>query len=361
MSSRIRIELIGSDAGLCAAWTSYVGCCPSATIYHDLAWRDIFAEGLGYRAFCLLALAEDDRRVVGALPLFEVPSLLGRPRLVAVPFRDRGGPLYDTVEALDSLLTTANRQVEETRAAGLVVKLLSPLPKASVARANLLEKWHWVHSVANLRGVDESELWRRLGDKTRNMIRQAERAGLVFQDDTDDPDAARIWYRLHLKTQRNLGLPPFPQRFFALMIERLRASGKVRVFAARRPDSTPVAATIVLLEDSRAIYAYGAADPMERRARPTDYLLHKVLCWLIDHAIAELDMGSDAPEQESLLFFKRKFLAQQATIPVYFSQGVAMETSDSSAPRYRLARRFVQCIPEALLAPLLSPAIRYFG
>ena len=79
-------------------------------------------------------------------------------------------------------------------------------------------------------------------------------------------------------------------------------------------------------------------------------MLFQVMRFLIERRISMFDMGSDSPLQESLLFFKRKWLAQQAAIP-HYNFGATMRL-DSSDAHYRFARRIFSLMPLPVLTRL---------
>ncbi|MEW6278609.1 MAG: GNAT family N-acetyltransferase [Candidatus Eremiobacterota bacterium] len=347
----LQIQKLGTSPAEEAWWSAYVQAHPGATIYHDLRWRRIFESSFGYRSHYLLARL-DDGRVVGALPLLEVKSPLSR-RLVSVPFRDRGGPLWDTPEVFRGLLEEAVRLVSSLRASCLELKSLDPLPD----HPGLRERRYWVHSVADLSGVDPERLLARLGAKTRNMLRQAERAGLAASVQPPGEGLAE-WYGVYLRSQRNLGLPPLPGAFFACVLHELRDSARVLLV---QQGLVPVAACILFRWRDIGMYAYSASLPEARPLRPNDAMLHRLVLWSLQTGLTRLDLGSDAPSQESLLFFKRKWLARQSTIPVYAWGKVDPAAADSSHPRYRLLRACFRKLPLPVLDYIGRVASRYFG
>jgi hypothetical protein len=300
-------------------------------------------------------------RVTGVLPLFRVPSLLGSPRLVSIPFRDRGGPVWDDPASFTALLEAAEVLRAREKAGWLELKSLTTFSPELVAAAGLQEHSYWVRSVAPLEGLDQKTLDRQLGDKTRNMLRQSARAGLTCTDVTDRPDVSSLWYGLHQATQRHLGLPPFPRRFFHTMIESLSAAGRLRLFAVEDSQGQALAASILLLDGTTGIYGYSASLPSSRALRPNDLLLYRMMTWLIEQGYSFFDLGSDSPRQEGLLFFKRKWLARQAPVPVYLSAGADYDAADSSAPRYALVRRITHHLPLPVARLCLAPLTRFFG
>jgi serine/alanine adding enzyme len=345
-------------AASAAEWDNYVQNHQQSTTYHRYAWRTIFGDAFGYRSFYVV-VRDAQKDIVGCLPLFLVASPFGR-RLVAVPFRDRGGILWNSEPAFESLIREAERIAAETHASFVELKSTGDYPATLEEILGLRKHLYWIRSVVPLLTLDADALWKRIGPKTRNMIRQAEQSALEFRDLTDDSGGAAAWYTLHLTTQKRQGLPPFPLRFFRSMIEMLRAESGVRLFGVFHGPKL-IAATIVLLHRGTAIYGYSASSKAAQQFRPNDFMLFHVMKWLLSNRYEEFDLGSDAPSQDSLLFFKRKWLAEQTPAPVYVLGSADFSLSDSSHARYRIIRRAFQYIPTPLLRAIGNFATRMFG
>jgi CelD/BcsL family acetyltransferase involved in cellulose biosynthesis len=335
-------------------WARYVAIHPAATPYHDLGWRSVFERGLGYEPHYLLARDGQTGPVIGCMPLLAVPSLLGR-RLVSVPFRDRGGMLWSSIDALRALVDRARSLAGEIGAASLVLKSIAPYPSEAMA-SGLVERRHWVRSHVDLRGRTSEGFMAALSAKTRNMIRQAERAGLGFEEGALDRSGLATWYGLHVRSQRNLGVPPFPRRFFACMGREL--GGSARLLVVR--DRAPIAAAITLRHRGTVYYAYAASDPDARATRPNDLLVSRMFSSALASGAEEVDLGSDSPDQAGLLFFKRKWLASQDPAFTY-GLGRAPDVLDSSAPRYRAARRVLRAMPLGCVELVGRIATRFLG
>lgn len=338
------------------AWDAYVQRHPWSTAYHQRTWQAIFREGFAYRSFLLLA-SDASNKPCGALPLYLVASPLSR-RLVGVPFRDRGGPLWDTEEAFHALMERAGQIALENRVGAVVLKTLQPFPD-SFDRHGLARSDYWIHSVLALKGVDDQSLWSSIGGTTRNMVRQAERHGVTLRVATGDTDIARRWYALHLVTQRRLGVPPFPRHFFSTMLEVLRPTGGVEVIEALH-ENQPCSATLLLLHGKTCVYGYAASTAAGRAMRANDFLLHGAIRFAVSRGMDYFDLGSDSPLQEGLLFYKRKWGAVQSSIPVYRS-GPTGSLPDSSASRYNVARTILRSTPAAVLEMLGTRFTRYLG
>lgn len=351
-ASRIRVAAIdGQDA----AWTRFVNAHPRATAYHSLPWRDIFEHSFGYRSWYLRAIDEQTGETAGVLPLYLVKSPFGR-RVVAVPFRDRGGPLWTDDAAFVALVGEARRIASEVGAATVELKTVDAYPAALVSAAGLTERFYWVRSVVPLALFATVPLWQRLGHKRRSPIRQAQDGGMVCEDAATDADT---WYDLHLRTQQRLGLPPFPIRFFQELLGTLVPCGAAQLLVARRGGEA-LAATILLRHRTDVIYGYAASTSEGQRQYAGDFLLFSALQAAITEGRDIFDMGSDSPSQNGLLFFKKRWCAVQAPIPTYILGDEASAITDSSSSRYRLLRKGFEYLPRPVLR-LAGRATKYFG
>lgn len=340
-------------------WQDYVNHHAESTVYHLLAWRKIFERSFGYRSWYLLARDGETGHVVGCLPLFLISTPHFR-RLVSVPFRDRGGPLWSTPEAFTALLESAKRIAGKVRASSIELKSVKRYPTVLTRAGGLQERMYWVNSRVDLQKLDAERFEDKIGPKTRNMIRQAERANLTFHEVTHFTGGLRAWYDLYLLTQKHLGLPPFPLKFFRYMIQELLQADAIKLFLVRR-DHYSVAATIVLLHEKVAIYGYSSSKPGAQTLRPNDFMLFNIIKWLFEHGITEFDLGSDAPSQKGLLFFKKKWLAKQSTIPVYTFGRSNRLVTDSSDQRHAFIRKSFRYLPKNLLRLIGSLTVKHFG
>jgi hypothetical protein len=348
----MRVEAVSLDTE--AAWEKYVAGHPQGTIYHTLRWRCVLEEGFGYRSHHLLARTADGT-VEGVAALFVVRGFAER-RLVAVPFRDRGGPIWSTPQAGVALFEAIRLLADRIHAGGLVIKTLVPYASDIVEAAGLREQYHWVHSDVDLAGRTWEQYAAALNRKVRHSIREATANDMAGDDVTEKPGAIDRWYALHLVTQRRLGIPAFPKRFFEAVKRHMAPAARVLVVRHRDAD---VAASLLLRDRDVVMYAY-AASARQAGSPAGDLLVSCAIQWAIADGARRFDMGSDSPSQSGLLFFKRKWLARQAAIPTYVGGAATLGGQDSSSRGYDIARTILRGFPPPLY-PLTSLAARLFG
>jgi hypothetical protein len=350
--SPVRVAAIEGDE---ESWTRFVADHPRSTIYHSLAWRDLLERSFGYRSWCLRAMDARTGVTIGVLPLYLVKSLSGR-RLVAVPFRDRGGLLWTDAAAFGALVAEAKNIASRVGAVTVQLKTVDPYPAELIAATGLQERFYWVRSTIPLADFAVQPLWERLGAKRRSPIRQAQEAGMVCDDAATDVET---WYDLHLQTQQRLGLPPFPLKFFRMLLRTLVPRGAAQLLVAKRRGEA-LAATILLRHRGEVIYGYAASSVEGQRQAAGDFVLFSALESAIAEGRTHLDLGSDAPSQTGLLFFKRRWFAVQAPIPAYSAGRPPGAEADSSDARYRIVRKGFEYMPRPMLR-LAGMATKYFG
>jgi hypothetical protein len=122
----------------------------------------------------------------------------------------------------------------------------------------------------------------------RRLVKRGEREGLVM---TDDDDFNRF-YELHLDTHRRKGAPLYlPEAAFRRYFENLRAQGTCRLFHARMPDGTSIAAQLVLIGDHEVTHTVSAAaDPEKQKLGANAFLRWRVFETLAAEGYAANDL-----------------------------------------------------------------------
>jgi serine/alanine adding enzyme len=106
-------ELSGTDE---RSWDEFVRACPGALPHHLLGWRSVIARTYGFRPRYLVAKAGQE--IVGALPLFEVPSRIEGYHLTTLP----GGVCTAEETAGRMLVERAKDLVTEQNAGFLAIR-----------------------------------------------------------------------------------------------------------------------------------------------------------------------------------------------------------------------------------------------
>lgn len=272
------------------------------TFYHRPEWT--LCLGDSYRLPVDYYSARREGELRGLLAVAEIPALIGPRRFVSLPFSYAAGPL-----ALDGSTAAALSQavLERARERGVRrIELKSrgeyPAP-AGFQRASRYS----TYEIATEQG--ESAVWQQLhAGSTQRSIRKGRKAGVVVRRG----ETAEDWLlmaELEERTSHGHGLPAPPRRFFVEGCRRLQDAGLAQVYLAFTSAGAPAAAITVWKGPRSWIYAFGASDPAHLEHRPN----HMLIWTAIQDAIAarrRFDMGRAAPEQETLVEFKRRWGGQ---------------------------------------------------
>lgn len=289
-------------------WARLVDEAPGSYVFHHPAWMRLLRRTYHYPLAGVCAF--DGGRVVAGLPVALVASRLTGRRLVALPFSDVCAPLC-VADAPDAALeTVAARLLREREARAVRLEVRAAFPQAGAPVLRYLEH------VLELRPSVEV-VRKRIAGNVRRGANKARREGLAVERRTDRA-ALEVFYSLHLRTRRRLGVPTQPKRFIVGLTE-LFDLGLGYVALVRQGD-TPAAAAVFLSGGGTVLtYKYSATDEGARRLRPMNLLFWEAVGWACDDGFECLDMGRVDVGQEGLATFKRELGADERGLAYTFA------------------------------------------
>ncbi len=323
------------------------------TFYHRPEWTRCLAEVYRFPIEYYSARAGAELR--GILAVAEIPALLGPRRLVSLPFSYAAGPLALDSAAAAELGEAVRERARERGISRVEIKSRGEHPPAPgyqrVCRYSTYEI-----------PVDggESLVWSRLhAGSTQRSIKKGRKAGVQVRRG-ESPNDWRDMAEMEERTAHGHGLPSPPRRFFVEGCRELQRAGLADLYLAFTSAGARAAAITVWKGPRSWIYAFGASDPVHLEHRPN----HVLLWAAIQDAIVagrSFDMGRAAPEQESLVEFKRRWGGQALPLAYDYWPGPA---GLNLAPRDRGSMRAVGAIWSRLpagVARLGSGLYRYLG
>ena len=251
-------------------------------------------------------------QIQASLPVIEVRHLHCEPKLVSLPFTDYCPPLISALQD-EARLSSAVQQVSEAAGARRVEVRASFAGAASTCSA-------FRHGIAI--ESDPDRVFAAFPSKTRTHIRQAERRGVTVRRAEEPEDLLGIFYRLHLRTRRRLGVPVQPRRF-SMLWETMIKTGLGRVLVAEAAGQ-PVAAAVVLAWNGTMIGKFIASDEEAWQLRPSNMLV-----WHAVQAASELgcrwfDFGRTDAANTGLRAYKHSWGAVEEPL-VYGTLGANPE------------------------------------
>ena len=313
----------GKDASVIpidgARWRDFVATSDQAVPFHHPAWASFLAECYGYEAFAF-ATSDEKGRVTSGLPIIEVRNPRGRRRWVSLPFTDVCEPLAGTPEDLAMLaerMEAARREAEVES-----VEVRAPLP-AGIANLHSSAVTHTLTLDAD--HEDVMRTFKR--SQVRRDIRKAEREGVTIRRAETSSDLTEVFYALHARTRRRLGVPVQPRRFFELLWTRIIEPGLGFVLLAYSGD-VPVAGAVFLAWNGTIAYKYSASDPAFWRLCPNNLVVWTAIRWGCENGYRSFDFGRTDNENAGLRGFKSAWGATEEEL--YYATIGAARTEPSA-------------------------------
>jgi hypothetical protein len=150
---------------------------------------------------------------------------------------------------------------------------------------------------------DHDVMWRQLRDKTRNMVRRAQKSDVTVRELPHDDTSFRI---LSAHNEGNLlpkGVAVPDSKYFAAVCASHGACA--HILSAWLGD-VPIASMLVLRHGGMAVYPVQNADPAHRRLAPIQLLTWEAMCLGAANGCEALDMG-ESGEGSPVYKAKRNF------------------------------------------------------
>lgn len=265
-----------------------------ATVFHHPRWAQLLADSYGYEARVCGVVGRDGALTAG-IPLSSVSSRLTGRRAVGLAFTDFCPPLVTSSEARQDLVQALTALRREERWPRVEVRW-------DLAGAGVFPGERVLRHTTRL-GPDADAVYAKF-KKTRvkQPIRGARDAGVVVTA-SEEWEAVRSYYDLHLRTRRRLGAPPQPLRFFRLVWERLIAHGLGHVRLAS-DGSRLIAGGVFLRWNEVTTYKFGASEADAWRLHPNHLLLWEEIKSACGRGDRLFDWGRTELGHEGLRKFK---------------------------------------------------------
>lgn len=286
-------------------WTSFVEGHPSATPFHHPAWADVLAAAYGFEA-AGLALVDDEGEIEAALPIIRLGRRASRRRAVSLPFTDWCAPLLRP----DADPSRLGERLEAVRRA---------FPLASLEVRDRLdgEAGHAVvqgyRHVLTLDRDPETVFAGFERSRVKRKLRRAERESLSVRRSDSKSDLLDVFYPLHVRTRRRLGVPVQPRRFFEVLWHQFLSRGLGFVVSAHLGEA-PAAATVIFAWNRRMFYKFSASDRDLGDIGSTQAVVWDAVRWGCENGHLDFDFGRTDVGHEGLRAFKRAWGSEEVEL-----------------------------------------------
>lgn len=268
--------------------------------YQTLSFLYLMDDVFGYNNLSLTAIS-DNGEVYGFLPQWKKGRLLE-----SVPWRDKGGPIYDTIEALDALRRETLRLSRKIGAKGIMWR--------DFKEREFTQHVYYINVEIDLSKYAEESYWKALSSKVRGKVRQAKKGNLQFRI-SGSPQNSEIqtFYNIFFTNRRRLGVPAYPIDLFLSYFKHFPEEN-IKLCEVVS-DKGEVLSSLILLHTARiAIDAYSGSTGEGLLRRANDFMIYNVVSFCIQNGIELFDFGADSPLQESLIVYKCKWLGKRRSI-----------------------------------------------
>lgn len=336
-------EILVAGPELQSQWDSYVLQHGSATHCHRWAWKTVIENAFAVSTYYLIA--SEGGQVRGVLPLAWQKSLLFGSFITSLPFLNAGGPLADSVEIEQALVSHAIEIAQETGAARLQMRCRGEY------RLDLPASSHKVAVVRQL-SRDTEAMWKALNSNNRRKVNKATKAGMTAA--AEGAGSLDIFYEIFADNMRNLGTPVYAKSFFG---EVLRAFPQDTDIIVVRLEGKPIAAAFVI-----SFRDWVEATWMCSHWRYLPLQPNMLLYWTIMRIAGErgfnwLDFGRSTRDSGTHKF---KQLWDTTDVPLpwasWTKDGKAPSELSPANPKYQLATRLWTKVPLSIanrIGPLL--------
>ncbi|MFN8403403.1 MAG: GNAT family N-acetyltransferase [Anaerolineales bacterium] len=343
------IRVATLDESLHDRYASYLAGREDARFGHDLAWGNVLRETYDIETRHLVAL--EGEKVVGVCPFFLCKPLFGGAHYVTNPFPTYCGPLGDSAEALNMLMSAVAEKTSSVDHA----EVLSPVSLSEV-EAGLLpyeEKLDYTYRLPLDRGLDE--VFNSFSKDHKRILRKSVAMEIVVDDDGKFLDA---FHKLYVSIYAGKhGFIPHGKKLFRAIFRNF-SRGSARVYLAK-VNGKFVGAMFTFWTRNEVYYGWSAVLP-DSAHHPTHFLIWKIIQDANAEGYRFFNMGEAAREHHGLNHFKRGWGTEVLEPCRYFILGRSTQPSPRLFDRVGWTRKIISKLPSGIVTAFLSPVIRFF-
>jgi hypothetical protein len=287
-------------------WDAFVQAHAQGTPYHLSGWRGFVEEVCPHASGDILVIRDSESNVIRAgIPLFEAKSFLLGKRWISSPFGTLGGVLASSDEDLGAMLRGIRALWQDSGCRR--VELRGVRPSACLESSEFRQVSGFLHHYLAL-PESAPELLPLISRGVRRCIVRAEAAGVELRDG-HSPDTLAALASVHQDTRRRLGLPVFPQGFYAALARHLPSSATSLIVAVR---NEKVLGILMNLKLGKWVIGEHVGVTAEGRSLGVNqFLIWKAIEKSIGDGHRFYSFGRTAVDNPGLVHFKRAWRATE--------------------------------------------------
>lgn len=340
MNASLKVEtfqILDCDSFFKNEWNCYVAK-HHGNYCHLYEWRRVFESSYDLNTLYLIIKNPDEW--VGILPLAVLPCLTKR-KAVSLPYCNYGG-----------LLAAKGADKHRVRQAALSYLKEKGIRRIEMRELCLDENRQTSTEVTLMLDLPESaeSLWKKIGDKARNQVRKAERAGLEVRWGREQ--VAEL-YAIYADNMGRLGTPVHARAFVDAILDAFGERADVLTVRLREQ---AIAAMLVLKCGDTWIDPIASSRTEYNSMNPNMLLYWEALRQATAAGARKFDFGRSRKESGTYRF-KRQWGAVEIPLDYHtYVDGVRVASASTDVYRGGKAALFAQ-----IWSKLPRPVQRYFG
>lgn len=329
-------------------WNHYVEGHEEATLFHTVEFKEIVEATFSFRPYYLLA--ESGGEVKGILPLFLCKSFLFGDFLISVPYAVYGGICASDEEAETALFEAAGKISQKENVNYMELRNSFP--------GNLGLPTKNLYAYFRLELSDDPEvIWTGMRKRNRNILRKGIKSGLEIRHagiGKVDSSSFEEFYHFFARSQRNLGTPVLPVKFFENIFQTLKE--RVSIISALYKGEVASCMMNYYFKDMALPYYIGY-DPRFLKFAVNNFIVWEEIKFCCRAGYKRFDLGRSRVDSGSYSFKKHWGIEPKPLHYQYALHKAAhMPNISPSNPKYDIPRRIWARLPlpvSKLLGPLL--------
>lgn len=327
-------------------WQTFLEQHPLATVFHTSQWLGAIKQSYGYRPVALTTCGPREL-LTNALVFCRVRSWATGSRLVSLPFSDHCIPLVEDEEQFECLVSRLKQACDRGGEKHLEIR------SADVGAGKMADSASFCLHKLDL-SPSLSDLFHAFHESCiRRKIRQAERAGLTYEEGVSE-ELLRRFYQLNVLTRRRHQIPPQPFFWFRNLRACLGQNVKIRLAYY---EGQPAAGILTVRYKTTMTYKYGCSDARFHRYGPMQLLIWKAIQEAKDEGSLWFDMGRTDLDNEGLLTFKDHWGGERSRLT--YLRYPAREARPVADILSRIAKVFFSVAPSKILIAAGSVLYRH--
>ena len=275
-------------------WLDFILSHEKANIFHHPAWLRVLNRQYGFPVFAICHF-DANEKIIAGIPYCEVRSITGEKQWISLPFADHCYPIYDSYPHLQDIIEYMIEKSKKEKVPHIEIR--APIPSNEVFLSGSQSFVHTI-SLSTQENVFNSFKKTRVQQAITKSIKDG-----LSADISVSHESIELFYSLHLKTRKKLGVPIQPKRFFEIMYEELLKQN-LGFISIVRMQGKPISAGMFLLHQETCMYKFGASDPRALQFKPNHLMLWTAIREAIDRGCVLFDMGKTDLENKGLRTFK---------------------------------------------------------